>query len=450
MKKVLILGAGRVAHPMVKYLLANQLSVTLADMDVVRARLLLDGHANGIAVGFDVSNSESLDALVQQHHLVVSLLPYQFHEQVAEACIRFKRNMVTTSYVKPEMQQMNDRAVAAGIIILNELGLDPGIDHMSAMQIIDHVHAQGGLIESFHSICGALPAPEAAENPFGYKFSWSPKGVIMASNNNARYLDKGKLIELHTKDLFKYPIQVPFDGVGELEVYPNRDSISYVDVYGIPEVKTMYRGTFRYKGWCEAMDALKALGLTSPEQMDFTGMSYEQMLAKQLGLTKWNDIKAEVAGFLGLELNAIAIQAMEWLGLFQPIAMGRSQDSCFDILSDLMLEKMELQAHERDMVVMQHLFKAAYPDGRSEVIRSRLLEFGILGSDTAIARTVSLPAAIGVKLILEEKINLKGIYRPVLPEIYTPVLEELKKLGIKMTEEYGLTESESIGNHKSK
>jgi saccharopine dehydrogenase-like NADP-dependent oxidoreductase len=171
MKKVLILGAGRVAHPMVKYLLANQLSVTLADMDVVRARLLLDGHANGIAVGFDVSNSESLDALVQQHHIVVSLLPYQFHEQVAEACIRFKRNMVTTSYVKPEMQQMNDRAVAAGIIILNELGLDPGIDHMSAMQIIDHVHAQGGLIESFHSICGALPAPEAAENPFGYKFS---------------------------------------------------------------------------------------------------------------------------------------------------------------------------------------------------------------------------------------------------------------------------------------
>jgi saccharopine dehydrogenase-like NADP-dependent oxidoreductase len=272
----------------------------------------------------------------------------------------------------------------------------------------------------------------------------------MASNNNARYLDKGKLIELHTKDLFKYPIQVPFDGVGELEVYPNRDSISYVDVYGIPEVKTMYRGTFRYKGWCEAMDALKALGLTSPEQMDFTGMSYEQMLAKQLGLTTWNDIKAEVAGFLGLELNAIAIQAMEWLGLFQPIAMGRSQDSCFDILSDLMLEKMELQAHERDMVVMQHLFKAAYPDGRSEVIRSRLLEFGILGSDTAIARTVSLPAAIGVKLILEEKINLKGIYRPVLPEIYTPVLEELKKLGIKMTEEYGLPESESIGNHKSK
>jgi saccharopine dehydrogenase-like NADP-dependent oxidoreductase len=332
----------------------------------------------------------------------------------------------------------------AGIIILNELGLDPGIDHMGAMRIIDHVHSKGGKIEEFYSICGALPAPEAADNPFKYKFSWSPKGVVMAGNNDGNYLRHGKHVYVPTEDLFKNPLSVNFPEVGKLEIYPNRDSMPYINLYGIPETKTMMRGTFRHPGWCESLDAMKAMKLITSDKHDFTDKTYADFVAMMIGAESSENIRQKTAEFLGVDEKAYALDAIEWLGLFSNEPMNRGEDTPFEITSDVMIAKMELGRDERDMVVMQHVFLASYPDGNQEVIKSSMLDFGTLATDTAVARTVALPAAIGVEMILKGEITEKGVHIPVIPGIYNPILDRLEDMNIRMVEEFGLPASENI------
>jgi len=457
MKKILILGAGLVAKPIIQYLLSKDYAITVASNTIDRAEQMIAGHANGTSVFWEATDEKGLDKLVSTHDLTVSILPYVFHVMVATHCVKHKKNMVTTSYVKPEMKALDQPAKDAGIIILNELGLDPGVDHMSAMRIIDHIHSNGGAVLEFYSICGALPAPEAANNPFRYKFSWSPKGVVLAGNNDARYLSHGAILEVPTKDLFKNPFSVDFPMVGKLEVYPNRDSMAYKEIYGIPEAQTVFRGTFRYKGWCETLDVIKKLDLISSEKTDMSGMTYADLTLRQIGQkpTKENDsahpkqvhiqdVRDAVAKFLDIPATAHAIGALEWLGLFDHEPMGRKIDSTFEVTSDLMIEKMNLGLYERDMVVLQHTFLAAYSDGRKEIIRSRMLDYGTLATDTSIARTVALPAAIGVDMILKGSIKATGVHIPVIPEIYGPILEQLEHLNIKMIEEYGLPLSENI------
>ena len=448
MKKILILGSGLVAKPIIQYLLSKNYQVTVASNTPDRSDMMIAGNSNGVSLFWEAGDVESLSQMVVGHDLTVSLLPYVFHVMVARHCVANKKNMVTTSYVKPEMYALDAEAKDAGIILLNEMGLDPGIDHMSAMRIIDKVHDREGAILEFYSICGALPAPEAADNPFRYKFSWSPKGVVLAGNNDAMYLHHGKVIKLPTRELFRNPFLVNFPQIGELEVYPNRDSLAYKEIYGIPEARTMFRGTFRYRGWCETLDAIKQLNLISPAKSDMTGMTFADMVARQVpakhGVDPVHTIRDRVADFLGIPVNSHAIEAMNWLGLFDNAPMNRTIDSTFEVTSDLMIEKMSLGMNERDMVAMQHTFLAAFSDGRKEVIRSRMLDFGTLATDTSIARTVALPAAIGVEMILDSKINVKGVHVPVIPEIYNPVLDQLEKLGIKMVEEYGLPLSEMI------
>jgi len=442
--KVLILGAGLVAQPIVRYLLEQGVKVTVASNTPDRADVMIAGHKNGTNINWSVDERETLDKLVKEHDIVVSLLPYTFHLIVAEYALKHKKNMVTSSYVKPEMQALDADAKKAGIIILNELGLDPGIDHMSAMRIIDHVHNKGGKIKEFYSLCGALPAPEAATNPFKYKFSWSPKGVVMAGNNDAKFLKHGKTVELDTKFLFRNPFTIDFPEVGKLEVYPNRDSIAYIDIYGIPEAETIFRGTFRFKGWCETIDAMKQLNLISYDKMYLEGLTYAGFIAKLINENDPSDIKAKVKKHLGSNCTDYALDTMEWLGLFDTKPMNRKEESPFEITSDLMIEKMQLGQEERDMVVMQHTFLAEYPGGKKEVIRSSMLDFGTLATDTSIARTVALPAAMGVMMILKNKITVKGVFRPVIPEIYNPILDQLETMNIKMVEEYGLPETENI------
>ena len=444
MKKVLILGAGMVVKPMVSYLLSKGIFVTLAAKNHSNAVEMIQGYEHARAIDWSVEDTETLDGLISNHDITVSMLPWIYHIMVAKHCIRHKKNMVTTSYVKPEMKALDHEAKQAGIIILNELGLDPGIDHMSAMRIIHHIHTQGGKVEEFYSICGALPAPEAANNPFRYKFSWSPKGVVMAGNNDARYLKNGKLMEIPTRDLFKNPMKVNFDEVGMLEIYPNRDSLSYIDLYGLPEVRTMMRGTFRHEGWCECLDAMKALKLITNEKHDFIGKTFSEMVAMLIGENQAQDIRQKAARFLGVSEKAHPLDALEWLGVFENTPMNRGMDSAFEIISDLMIQKMMLGKDERDMVVMQHVFLAAYPNGQKEVIKSSMLDFGSPNADTAVARTVALPAAIGIELILENKIGVHGVQIPILPEIYNPILDALEILGIRMVEEYGLPVSEAM------
>jgi len=444
MKKVLILGAGLVVKPMVTYLLRREYQVTIASPMKDRADEMIQGNPHGVAINWTMDEDEKLGEMIRDHDLTVSFLPYVFHVQVAKKCLKYKKNMVTASYVKPDMQALNEEAIAAGIIILNELGLDPGIDHMSAMRIIDTIHGKGGKVEEFYSLCGALPAPEAATNPFRYKFSWSPKGVVMAGNNDARYLRYGKVVEVPTEKLFSNPFKVNFDPLGELDVYPNRDSISYSDIYGIPEAKTVFRGTFRYPGWCETIDVMKRLGLISYEKYHMDGMTFADLMALMINSIKTENIKKQIAAFLEVDFETHAIKALEWLGLFSDQKMNRTVDSPFEVTSDLMIGKMGLGDDERDMVALQHIFLASYPNGTEEVIRSRMLDFGTPATDTSIARTVALPAAIGVEMILNNQITVKGVFRPTIPEIYSPILDKLEELGIKMVEEYGLPLSENI------
>jgi len=440
MKKVLVLGAGMVSKPIIQYLLGKGIGVVVASPMKERADEIIGGNPLGSSVDWSMENKEMLDALVAGTDITVSLLPYAFHSDVALVSLRNRKSLVTTSYVQPGIRALDSEARNAGIIFLNETGLDPGIDHMSAMKIIDHIHGSGGKVTKFYSLCGALPAPEAADNPMKYKFSWSPKGVILASRNSALYLKDGHKVSIEPVNLFKDRFLFDFPGVGELEVYPNRDSLSYIDIYKIPEVTTMYRGTFRYPGWCETLDLMKQLNMLDDSKGDYRGVSFSGFLAERAGLDK-NGLRNSLAEKFRLQYDSVALKSLEFLGFFSDEQMNYGTTSPFEIVSDRMIERMGLRSGERDMVVMQHIFLAEYPDGRKEVIRSSMLDFGSVSTDTAISRTVALPAAIAVQMILEKKINLAGVYRPVIPEIYEPVLNELKKLGIEMNEEYSLPES---------
>ncbi|MFW6227800.1 MAG: saccharopine dehydrogenase C-terminal domain-containing protein [Bacteroidota bacterium] len=444
MQKVLILGAGMVVNPIVHYLLDKNYYVTVASRTKSKGDAMIGGHKNGRAIGWTIDQKDLLEQMINENDLVVSLLPWVFHLEVASKCIKYKKNMVTTSYVKQPMQALDKQAREAGIIILNEMGLDPGIDHMSAMRIIDHVHALEGEVEEFYSVTGALPAPESADNPFRYKFSWSPKGVVMAGNNDGKYLQQEKVVEVRTENLFKNPFSVDFPEVGKLEIYPNRNSLPYINLYGIEETKTIMRGTFRYPGWCETMDALKALKLITNDTFDFTSKTYADMVAMLTGMQNSNNIKQKAADYLGQSVDSYALNALEWLGIFDDKPMNRQKDTPFEITSDLMINKMTMGCEERDMVAMQHIFKVKKADGSREVIKSSMLDFGTPATDTAVARTVALPAAVGVEMILSGEIREKGVHIPVIPGIYNPVLNKLEEMNIKMKEEFSLPESEMI------
>jgi saccharopine dehydrogenase (NADP+, L-glutamate forming) len=443
MKRVLILGAGLVVKPMVEYLLKNNIGLIIASPMKERADDMISGNPLGSSLDWSMDDPAMLEKLVAESDITVSLLPYKYHSDVAIVCLRNRKSLVTTSYVQPGMMNLNDAAKTSGVLFLNEIGLDPGIDHMSAMRIIDKIHYKGGKVAEFYSLCGALPAPESADNPLKYRFTWSPKGVILASTNSAQYLKNGKKVFIKSADLFKDRFNYYFPGIGDLDVYPNRDSISYIDIYGIHETNTMYRGTFRYKGWCETLDVIKSLNMLDDSVKDWQGMSYADFLAERGGL-EVKELKKYLSLKLGISTVSTAIQSLDYLGFFSDEKLQYLETTPFEITSDRMIKKMLLSDNERDMIILQHIFLASYPDGTMEVIKSSMIDFGSPSTNTSIARTVALPAAIAVRMILENKIEVKGVHRPVIPQIYNPVLDELKILGIEMKEEYGLPESEMI------
>jgi saccharopine dehydrogenase-like NADP-dependent oxidoreductase len=346
--------------------------------------------------------------------------------------------MVTTSYVSPAMRELDAAAKAAGIVILNEVGVDPGIDHMSAMQIIHKVQEASGRIDGFMSYCGGLPAPEANDNPFGYKFSWSPRGVLLAARNAAHYLRDGQEVNVPGQELFTHYWPLDVEGLGQFEAYPNRDSIPYRQVYGIGDAATMYRGTLRNQGWCDVLYKIAALGFLDDRPRHVAGQSYAQFMRDLLPpeVTLSGDVRADIADHLGVDRNSAVIKDLDWLGLFdeKPIQAPGDKISPLDLMTQVMLERMQYAEGERDLIILVHHFDASYPDGKKEKISSTLLAFGEPNGDTAMARTVSLPAAIGVDLILSGQVKASGIQTPVTPDWYEPILAELKRLGIECVE----------------
>jgi saccharopine dehydrogenase (NADP+, L-glutamate forming) len=437
---VLVLGSGMCAPALVQYLDHHDYKVILASRTLAAAQKLAEGKKHVVPKRLDIEAADGeklLEELVPQADAVISMLPYIHHPIAAKIAVKHKKHFLTTSYTTDAMKSLDQAAKDAGVIIINECGVDPGTDHMSAMRVIHRVHKNGGSISSFTSFCGGLPAPSCNDNPFGYKLSWAPRGVLLASRNAARYLKDGKIVEIKGEDLFDNYEVVEIPELGQknskIEAYPNRDSTKYIEVYGIPETKTILRGTYRNLGWCPTIKKLADLGYLSVDKQDLGGKTYAEVTAYLVGASKEN-VKQAVASKFGLDASHLIISNMEWIGLFSnEVVPKESGVSYLDALCHLFKEKLVYKPGEQDMLLMRHNFVADYPD-RREYLSSTLIDFGIKNGHTSMSRTVGLPVAIAARLVLEGKIKLVGLQFPIIPEVYEPILDELEKDNIKFIE----------------
>lgn len=422
-RKIVCFGAGLVASPLVEYLSrdqANEVHVVSGIESEVQgmmrklSRRNINPHVVNVAQ--DVSK---VDTLCAEADCVVSLLPATMHTSIAERCIQHTTPLVTASYVSPEMKALDVKAKEAGIPILCEIGLDPGMDHMSAMKVIDEVKAHSGKIMSFSSVCGGLPAPEAADNAIGYKFSWSPRGVLTAALNAAQYRKDGKVINVAGEDLLNSSERVNFLPAFNIEQIPNRNSLPYGDIYGIPEAHSLYRGTLRYGGCCQILYQLRQLGL------------FDMDSSKSIPAT-WPDLVAQLGGHQGLRQDARGF--LQWLGALDNATPVVKAPSVLDAFCALLQDKLSYQPGERDMAIMHHEFGIEYEDGKKEKRTSTFVGYGSEKGDTIMAKTVGLSAAIGVQLILQDAVRGRGVLTPTTPDIYGPALARLEVEGVRFIE----------------
>ena len=432
MKRVLVLGAGLVSRPLVHYLTDQpDLEVTLASRTASKAEALVAGRDRGKAVALDVQDESALERLIADHDVAVSLLPATEHVKVAELCLKHGKHMSTTSYISPEMKSLDAAAREADLTFLNECGVDPGIDHMSAMRIIHQAEAEGARVVSFRSYCGGLPAPEANTNPIGYKFSWAPRGVLVAATNPGRYLQDGQVVEVPGDELFASPETVTVPGAGDFEGYPNRDSLPYQEMYGLQDVKTMFRGTLRNLGHCASWYHWVQLGLFDTQvRADLDHLTYQDWMQSVAGGAPADQALASRAG---VATDHPAIANLAWLGLFEDEPLPMTEGSNVDVMAARMRERCPFGPDERDMIVLQHEFGIEAAAGARQVY-STLIDFGIPGGDSAMARTVSLPVAIATRLILQGDVAERGVIAPIRPDVYNPILDELERLGIRCEE----------------
>jgi len=435
---ILVLGAGRVAKPCVQYLLRySDFKVMVVDRDVNNAKRVIGNHFR--AKAFKASRIEELKTMISKSDVVINLLPSSLEPKIAELCISAGKPMVGTNYVSEELQSLNQEAVKSNVIILLELGLDPGIDHMSAVRTIHQIQNKGGVVKGFYSWCGAFPAPESNTNPFGYKLSWSPVGLIGTCERPAEFLKKGDKVIIPGVHLMENYSFKAFSNLGWFEEYPNGNSLPYIKLYGLEGVKDIYRATIRYIGWCEAMKKLALLGMFEEEEKSFEGLSYKKFTAQLIGASNDSDVPAKVAKYLGLDTYSAVLKKIEWLGLFSDELLPYSKGANRDILSYLFLKKLKFEAGERDLVIMQHEYIADFPgENIRKKFTSTFIDYGNVDKDTSIARTTGIPPAVGAKLIVEGKITRKGVVIPVYEDIYSPILLELENEGIKFVEKVEL------------
>ena len=437
MKSVIVFGAGRVASPLVHYLLDQPgYAVTVAALAKQEADVLVKDRPHGRAVEVDVLDVKAVEDLVASSDIVVSLLPAPMTPIVARVAIAHKKSLINTSYVSAEMRALDDDAKRAGVLMLCEIGLDPGIDHMSAVQMIDSVKAAGGRITSFNSCCGGLPAREFNTNPWGYKFSWSPRGVLTAARSDAKYLRNGELIEIDGPDLFSHAWSYLVENEpGPFEIYPNRDSLGYIPLYGLEGVESMFRGTVRYPGWCELMKTMADLGLLDTDVRSWPAdVTYAGVTTAKLPPGPGSAIE-RVAAHLDVDPNGKILARLEWAGLLSDRQLNKPAIAPIDFLTERLQPLMFFGPGEIDLVVLRHEFLATYPGGRREQIVTTLVDKGKPYGDSSMSRTVSLPAAIAARISLEGGLaSLTGVHIPVSQAIYRPVLAELEHLGIAFHE----------------
>jgi saccharopine dehydrogenase-like NADP-dependent oxidoreductase len=439
MKYILVIGAGRSAVSLIDYLLEksddNDWHITVADFSLELAMNTVANHKNGKAIFLDIEDLKQRELAIAGSDIVISMLPANLHITVAKDCVRFKKNLVTASYVSNEIAELDEPARRAGVLLLNEIGLDPGIDHMSAMKVIDEIKENKGLLTSFKSFCGGLIHPEFDNNPWNYKFTWNPRNVVLAGQGAAQYIKQGKYKYIPYSKLFERTEKVEVLS-GEFEGYANRDSLAYRSAYSLGEIPTLFRGTLRKKGYCKAWNMFVQLGMTDDtyKVKNSENLTYREYINLFFPYNNELSVEEKFCSYLKLDKDSEEFKKVEWLGVFTDTCVELKDASPAQILQKICEEKWTLDSEDKDMIVMQHQFEYMQ-NGKKKKLNSSLLVYGETPRFTAMAKTVGFPVAIATKLILSGAIKSSGVRIPTTKDIYTPVLKELSENGINFIDE---------------
>lgn len=440
MKQILLLGAGLSTTSLIHYLLKHAEKenwyLKAGDLNLNLIHKKVNDHPRGMAVPFDICNLPQYESLIQEADVVISMLPARFHPLVAEACLKHRKTMLTASYVSEEIKKLDTALKENNLLFINELGVDPGIDHMSAMKIIDEIRAKGGIIRSFKSRTGGLVAPEFDNNPWNYKFTWNPRNVVLAGQGTSMFIRNGSYKYIPYHKLFSRLETTTIQDVGEFEIYPNRDSLKYRHTYDLCDLPTMVRGTMRRPGFCEAWDVFVQLGITDDSFTleDSEHMTYRQFINSFLKYDPITPVEEKLPKYVNIDPNGAIMKKIEWLGLFEDEPIGLKEATPAQILQKKLEEKWGLDPQDKDMIVMEHVLEWELNNRKYET-RSSLVVRGINQEETAMSITVGTPVAIATKLILNGTIKRTGVQIPVKPDMYLPILEELEQLGIRFIEE---------------
>jgi saccharopine dehydrogenase (NAD+, L-glutamate forming) len=441
MRKILVIGSGKSTSYLIKYLLdksiKEELHIIVGDINISNARKLIGDHENANAITLDVFDKSSRKTAIENADIVVSMLPARFHLEVAKDCVALGKNMVTASYISEEMQKLNKIVTDKGLVFMNEIGVDPGIDHMSAMKVIDHIREKGGKIVLFESFTGGLVAPESDNNLWNYKFTWNPRNVVVAGQGSAaKFLQENAYKYIPYNRLFRRTEFLEIEGYGRFEAYANRDSLKYQSVYGLDSIKTLYRGTIRRVGFSRAWNMFVQLGMTDDSYTidDSENMSYRDFVNSFLPYSPTDSVELKFRHALKIDQDDIVWDKLEEVDIFNKTKMVELKNATpAQILQKILMDSWTLEEHDKDMIVMYHKFGYEL-NGKMHQIDSTMVTIGEDQTYTAMAKTVGLPVAIATMAILNEKITTPGVQIPIKKEVYEPILKELEDFGIQFTE----------------
>lgn len=437
MRHILVIGSGKSTSYLFKYLLeqseTENLHITVGDLDIDNAKKMIGNHKNATAITLDVFDKNSREDAVKKADIVISMLPARFHIEVAKDCVTYGKNMVTASYISDEMQALNQQVKDKGLVFMNEIGVDPGIDHMSAMQVIDRIRDKGGKMILFESFCGGLVAPESDNNLWNYKFTWNPRNVVVAGQGGAaKFLQENTYKYIPYHRLFRRTEFLEIEGFGRFEAYANRDSLKYQSVYGLDNIRTLYRGTMRRVGFSRAWQAFVLLGMTDDSYIidDSENMSYRDFVNSFLPYSPTDSVELKFRHALKIDQDDMVWDKFVELDIFNPNKMVElKKGTPAQILQKILMDSWTLAEEDKDMLVMYHKFGYEL-DGKKQQIDSTMVCLGEDQTYTAMAKTVGLPVAIATLAILNKKITTPGVQLPINKEVYTPILNELENHGI--------------------
>jgi len=439
MKHIVIIGAGRSSTVLIQYLLlhapAHEWKVTLADLNEALAAEKIAGHPHGTAMFFDIQDAEATDALVHSADLVISMLPASFHIKVAKPCLAYGKHLITASYTPEEIKILDLEARAKDILILMECGLDPGIDHMSAMRVIDQIRQAGHQLTGFETFTGGLLAPAKYDNPWEYKFTWNPRNVVMAGTGVVKFIQEGAYKYIPYHRVFRRSEVIHIPGHGYFEGYANRDSLKYLDVYGLRGIRTLFRGTLRRTGFCKAWDIFVQIGATDDtyEMEHVDKMTHRDFINAFLSFNPHDSVELKLAHYMQLDMEGEEMYKLNWLGIFDKEPVGLHRGTPAQILEHILKKKWTMTPQDRDMIAMYHKFNFL-DQGQPREIRSHMIIEGDDDTHTAMAKTVGLPMGIAARLLLEGQLDLRGVRIPIVRELYEPILRELEPAGLTFQE----------------